>query len=162
MDVSPAQSQSGFTLIELLAVIVIAGILALMVTLQWPTGINLGGQARQLANDIRYTQGLAMTKGQRYYLIKQSATTYQILNAAGTPILLPTGSTTMTLNSGITFGTFTNLPNNLIAFDSRGTPYTTSTSPGTALAATATMTLVSGSASSSVTISPQTGQVSVP
>lgn len=162
MEVIFQKTQDGFTLIELIAVILIISILSAVAMMNWQAGIiDLGGEAKQLAGDIRYTQSLAMTKGQRYYLIKQSATTYQIMNAAGTAITLETGSTTMTLNNGITFGTLTNLPNNLIAFDGRGTPYTTSSSPGTALAATATIPLVSGSSTKTISILPQTGSVTV-
>lgn len=161
MDVISSKT-NGFTLVELLIVIAIISILTVTVLPKWQAGgINLGAQANQLASDIRYTQSLAMTSGQRYYLIKQSSNTYQILNASGSPITLAFGGTTMTLNSGITFGTLTNLPNSLIAFDGKGTPYTTSTSPGTILASTATMPLVSGSTTKTISITPETGRVTV-
>lgn len=162
MDVHFLKTNNGFTLLELIFVIAIIGIISVAVMPQWTgTNIDLGSEAMQLASDIRYTQSLAMTHGQRYYLIKQSATTYQIMNSAGSPVVLALGNTTMTLNSGITFGTLTNLPNNLVAFDGRGTPYTTSSSPGTALAATATIPLVSGGVTRTVSITATTGQVSI-
>ncbi len=157
--VSPAH---GFTLMEMVIVVLVVSILAVNVTLRWPaSSINLGAQAHQVANDIRYTQSLAMTNGQRYYLIRQSATTYQILSSAGTPVSFPLGNTTATLNSGITFGSWSNLPSNLIAFDAEGTPYTTSSSPGTALASNATIPLVSGSNTVSISILAGTGRVTV-
>ncbi len=156
------QSMQGFTLIELVLVILITSLIAVFVSLQWPANhVNIGAQAEQLANDIRYTQELAMTKGQRFYLIETSNTTYQIKNSAGTAALLALGKTTVTLNTGITFGTLTNLPNNLIAFNGDGTPYTTSTSPGTLLASAATIPLVSGSDTKTITISPETGRVTI-
>ncbi len=153
----------GFTLLELILVIVVISIMAVEVLpiMSTSTTISLLAQAKQLASDIRYTQTLAMTKGQRYYLIKQSSTTYQILSSAGTAVPLVMGNTTVTLNSRITFGTLTNLPNSLIEFDGRGTPYVTSASPGTALASTATIPLVSGGNTHTVSITPQTGEVSV-
>lgn len=156
------KKQSGFTLLELVIVIIVLSIISTVVLFNWPgMTVNVGGQAQQLANDIRYTQALAMSKGQRYYLIKQSSTTYQIKSTSGSTVLLALGNTTMTLNSGITFGSFTNLPNNLIAFDGKGAPYTDTGSPGTALSSTATMALVSGSNTKTISISPETGRVTV-
>lgn len=153
---------SGFSLIELVIVTIIASILAVFVLPLW-TGstVNVAGQADQLAADIMYTQSLALTTGQRYYLSRASATTYQIKNSAGTAIAYPgTNLTTITLKSGVSFGSFVNLPNNLIAFDGKGSPYTTSTSPGTALASTAQIPLTaSGTTTKTILIYPGTGVV---
>lgn len=153
----------GFTLIELIIVIVIVSILAAMPFLNWPSSsISLAGQAQQLANDIRYAQSLAMTKAQRYRLvISTGSNSYQILNSAGTAILFSSGSTTVTLNSGISFGTLSNLPNSLIAFDGNGIPYTTTGSPGTALAADASIPLQSSGNTTTVVITPLTGRVNI-
>lgn len=152
--------ESGFTLVELVTVIILLGIISTVVMIQWPgSTINLGAQAAQLAGDIRYTQALSMTKAQRYRLVIVSSTTYQITNSSGTAILNASGATTTTLNTGITFGTLANLPNSLIAFDTLGTPYVDTASPGTALASTASIPLVAGSKTATVTIAPQTGRV---
>lgn len=154
--------QQGFTLIELVIVILVISILSTFVIMNHPgTSINLGAEAKQLASDIRYTQALAMTKGTRYYLIKLSSTSYQINNAAGTPVTLPSGATSVTLTSGTTLGTLTNLPSDLIAFDGKGAPYTTSSSPGTALASTATIPVTNGTTTFTVSILPETGRVTV-
>lgn len=154
--------QQGFTLIEAVMVIIIIAILTVFAFSAWqgPT-INLGGQAQQLANDVRYAQSLAMTKGQRYRWVKTSANTYQIQNNAGSAILLAGGTTTATLNSGITFGTLTNLPNNLVNFDGRGTPYSDTATPGTALSADATIPITDSGQTHTITISFGTGQVAV-
>jgi len=153
---------SGFSIIELVLIIVIIGLLSISVFIKWPgLVINLGAQAEQLANDIRYTQSLSMTNGQRYRLVIASSNTYQILNNSGTAIKLAMGNSTMTLNSGITFGTLTNLPNNLIAFDGNGIPYTDTGNPGTQLSATATIPLVGSGNTKNVSISPQTGRTIV-
>ena len=163
MDRLRLQSMDGFTLIELSLVIIIISIISAVALLQMSpaTNINLGAQANQLASDIRYTQSLSMNKDQRYYLSKTSSNTYQILNAGGTAVILPMGNTTVTLNSGISFGTLTNLPNNLIAFDGKGAPYTSTGSGGTVLSSTATVPLTSGGVTRTVSINPTTGLVSV-
>src|SRR5688500_2844705 len=124
---------AGFTLIELISVVVIIGALSTAVFIKWPSfSINVPAQAAQLANDLRYTQSLSLSQGQRFRLVISSATTYQILNSSGVAILNASGNTTTTLGTGISFGTLTNLPNNLVAFDSRGVPYSDSGLPGTA------------------------------
>lgn len=152
----------GFTLMELVFVIAIIAIIGVVAMLSWiSSDVNAGGQAKQLAQDIAYTQSLAMSKGARYYLIITGSTTYQIRNASGTPVTLAFGNTTMTLNNGITFGSPTNLPNSLICFDGKGAPYTDTSSPGTALATSATIPLVTSSSTRTVSIAPITGSVSV-
>ncbi len=153
----------GFTLIEVIMVIVILGILAVMPLINMPSGsLTADGQAQQLASDLRYTQSLAMTKAQRYRLVITSGTrSYQILNTAGTAVRFASGNTTVTLSSGISFGTLTNLPNNLIAFDGEGVPYSTTGSPGTPLSANAAIPLQSSGSTKTVIVVPLTGQVDV-
>ena len=152
----------GFSLIEMVIVISVIAIIGVVSFMQWTgTDINVGGQAKQLASDIAYTQSLAMTKGVRYYLIITSSNTYEIRNASGTAQQMALGNTTATLNTEITFGSLTNLPNNLICFDGKGAPYTTSSSPGTALASTASIPLVTSNSTRTVNIAPVTGNVSV-
>ena len=151
----------GFSLIEVIMVIAVISILAVIPFFSLPSAsINLDGQAQQLANDIRYTQSLSMTKAQRYRLVI-GAGSYQILNTAGTAVQFASGNTTVTLNSGISFGTLTNLPNSLIAFDGNGIPYTTTGTPGTALAANATIPLQQSGSTKTVVITPLTGKVTV-
>lgn len=152
----------GFTLIEMLSVIILISILSIFVVINFPRySINLGGQAQQIANDIRLAQTLAMTRGQRYRWIRLSSTTYQIVNSAGIPLLMPGGTTIVTLSTGITFGTLTNLPNNLINFDGKGIPYTDTSSPGTPLAANASIPLTASGDIETITVNPGTGRVVV-
>jgi prepilin-type N-terminal cleavage/methylation domain-containing protein len=161
MDITPQKLQ-GFSLFELVIVLVVISILWIFTyfSLQDITN-NLEGQAQQIANDIRYAQSLSMTRGQRYRWVRASATTYQILNASGSPVTMIKGNTTVTLNSAISFGTLTNLPSNLIAFDGLGTPYIDTALPGTALSSTANITLTAGGQTKTIIISPGTGRVSV-
>ena len=150
----------GFTLIELVMVLILISILAVFASINWPgRSINLAAQAEQLVNDIRYAQTLGMTKGQRYRWVKTSATSYQITNNSGTAIIMPSGGTTITLGTGISFGTLINLPNNLIAFDGQGIPYIDTATPGTALAANASIPLTADGQTKTIVVSPQTGRV---
>lgn len=159
MDIS--SKQNGFTLIELIVVISLISILAAGVYLNWPgSTMNLAAQTRQLANDLRYTQALSMTTGQRYRLVRTSSNTYQILNSSGSAMVLM-GRTTITLASGITFGSLTNLPNSLVAFNGLGAPYTDTGNPGTPLSTTATLSLTTNGETRTVSITPETGRVSV-
>ena len=154
----------GASLIELVMIILIVGALAVMPLINWPgTGLNIDAQAKQFADDIRYTQSLSQSKAERYRIVEASATSYQILNSSGTPITFATGSTAITLNSGLSFGTWTNLSSNLIAFDGRGTPYLSTGTPGTALSAATsyTVTITGGGNTKTITITPITGMVLV-
>lgn len=153
----------GFSLIEFLIVIVIIAILAIMPLFNWPgTSINIGAEAQAFANDIRYTQSLSMTKNLRYHIAQITSTTYQIISSAGTPIILSNGLTTMTLNNGISFSSWGNLTNNLVEFDGRGVPYATvgSTTPLT-VGTVYQITLAGGGQTKSITVTPQTGKVTV-
>lgn len=153
------KSGAGFTLLELVMVILIVGIISVVAAPNWIGSESFGPEyeSRRVLNDIRYTQAMSMSSGQRYRWVRTSSSTYQILNESGTAIMLPSGSTSVTLSSGVTFGSFSNLPNNLIAFDSVGAPYTTSTYPGTALSSTATIPVTSSSNTRNVLIAAQTG-----
>lgn len=150
----------GFSLIELIMVMLVITILAVMPLFEWPgAGINVAAQGDLFANDIRYAQTLAMSKQQRYRIVRASANTYQILNTAGTPALLPSGGTTMTLDDGIIFGSWGNLTNNLIEFDSRGTPYLAIGSTPLSAGTTYQISLTGGGATKNIVITPQTGKV---
>lgn len=150
--------QGGFTVIELVLVILIVALIGVAVNpFKNQVSLSLQAEARRVLSDIRYTQALSMATGERYRWVRTSASTYQIIDIGGTAIALPNGSTTLTLSAGNTFGSFANLPNNLLAFDTTGAPYITANIPGTPLSSTATITLNNGTQSRSITILAQTG-----
>jgi MSHA pilin protein MshC len=154
------EKKSGFTLIELIVVIVIMTIISAYAVARWPgVNINLNAQAQQLANQIRYTQSQAFANNIQYR-INLTSTSYSITDINGNAVIDPvTGANTTSMSSGIT-ASFANLPNNLIAFDANGIPYTNSTAT-TVLASVAVITLSQGGVSRTVSISPQTGRVIV-
>jgi prepilin-type N-terminal cleavage/methylation domain-containing protein len=160
------QRYTGFTLIELIITMVIITIVFAVVYVKWPgTSTNVISEASALANDIRYAQNLSLTQAQRFRVAfnSPSANKYQVLNAAGNPIPLPAGSktTSVVLSNGAYFGGFTSLPNNIIVFDCKGTPYIDTGTPGTTLATTAAIVLTDGSTTKTIYIQTGTGRVTV-
>lgn len=155
--------EEGFTLVELVAIILLVGILAFTAVPRYlnKSIIDASVMAEQLANDIRYTQSLAMTSGQGNR-INLTASTYQITTSSGGPLVHPvTGSAgPITLNN-VTLSVNPALANSYVGFDSKGIPYTDMPA-GTVLTATTTITLTAGGNTRTVVVSPQTGRVLVP
>ena len=136
------RSYSGFTIIELIISIIIVGILATVISINFPhvaTNINLNAQAESLANDIRYAQNFAMTKGEHcQFEVFTQTNNYRINNS------------TIHLDKKISFGAITN---NLIIFNSNGVPYINNT-------ATINLTTTNGN-TATITIYPETGSVTI-
>jgi len=147
----------GFSLVELVTVLSLLAVLAAVAINRWPgSGINLAAQAEQLAADIRYAQALAMNRGQRYR-INFAADRYWLSDISGATALPNpvNGSNSVMLNGGITLSA----SDSFLVFDGNGAPYTTATTPGTALAVDAVITLSADGASQTLRVSPQTGRV---
>lgn len=144
---------------ELLIVIILVSIVAVIAVPRYATAPTLDGQTQQLLSDLRYTQMLAITHGQRFRLNFTLPSSYSITNLSGTTVPNPsTGANSVTLLSGITISSLINLANNLVAFDGNGIPYTNSTAT-TALAANATITLTANGLNRTITITQQTGSM---
>ncbi len=156
------QFNKGFTLVELLIVMILIGIVATMVMIGNPTeSIKVDNQAKRLASDLRYMQHLAMTQNTRTR-VNFSSTQYTLTEADGTTAInQPTLNTNIVaMPAGITLSN--NLPSSFVVFDSLGQPYSTAVTPGTLLTTTATITLTSGSDTETVSITPETGRVTIP
>ncbi len=154
-------AEHGFTLMELVVVVVLVGLLAFTVIPRMAgPSIGLDAQAEQLAADIRYTQSLAMTRGDRYR-INLAAASYQITDSSGAnPQVHPGTSSTnpVLLKSANLSGYNPPLINNYLVFDGRGVPYAVYNS-NTGMASNASITLTGGGASRIVVISSETGRV---
>ena len=151
--------QHGFTLIELILTILIISVLSVVAISRSSTqSINLDGQARQVANDIRFTQALAMHRGQRFR-INFSSDRYSIHYLDNSPYSHPaTNGTDILLASGISLSAAPIY----IVYDSEGTPFTTDVLPGTPLSTDAVITLTASSGETKeIRIMPETGKASV-
>ena len=154
--------QRGFTLVELVAIIVLVALLAFTALPRLPdvNAMDVSSLSEQLAADIRYTQTLSMTRGDRFRINLTSAT-YQITDSSGlNPEIHPgSGSTSAVVLEGVALSGYSPpLVNNYVAFDGRGIPYVDAS---TALSANATITLTAGGSTKSIVISPETGRVAV-
>jgi MSHA pilin protein MshC len=173
----------GFTLIELIIVMVLIGILTISISVGTSRvgNIAMAAQAAQVAQDIRYTQSLAMTQHQsfRIYFCNPSNTSdytvYQIIrDSDGTAVINPTTGTSnpTDLQTGIRFSS-SSVSGRRLVFDSQGTPYEgTSSSPFTSNQTVTLSVDTSGGGCSggscggtlpgcTITITPNTGYVSV-
>lgn len=153
---------AGFSIVQLIVVIIIISILAVFSVSRWAATITPTAGAEQLASDIRYTQSLAMTHGQRFRITFIGANSYSISTITGTVVPSSvTGANTVVLDNAAFYGVISNLPNSLIAFDGQGIPYTNAGAT-TPLAATATIQIVVGnSAIRVIQITQTTGRVSI-
>ena len=152
----------GFTLIELIMVMVVLGVVATVTAMRMPgAGLNVSAQAEQLASDIRYTQSLAMGRGQSFR-INFTAGTYQITDIGGVAQVHPGTGQTAAISLGTTVLSGYNPPyiNSYLAFDSLGVPYTDLTT--TTQTSLAILTLTGGGEAYTLRVVPQTGRVQVP
>lgn len=139
-------------------VIIVVGVTAAVVTPRWlENDLDVEAVARQLQNDIRYAQGLAMTRGQRHRVYFDVATGYRIADNTGATVTHPIDPDgVVALGSGVTV-TSNDFSSGYLSFDGRGTPYDGTT----AIAATTSVRLSKAGTTRTVRVTPQTGYVTV-
>jgi len=158
--------KSGFTLIEFIILIAIIAILSVHALIK-STGmsVRLRTQGLGLASDLRYTQTLSMTHGQRYCLVFGTQN-YQVVNSATSlPETLGAGST-VALGAGISYGSFSPVLT-MIIFDSHGAPYYSTSATcnaanaaaATSISSAASIGLIRGTQSIAILITPETGWI---
>ena len=147
----------GFTLIELVIVMIIMAIIAAFIAIRMPE-VDLGNQASQIVNNIRYAQSLAISANlrHRFYFssTSYSLASYDQTSGVETFIYFPqAGSTSVTLGSGISF---VKPPTpNCIAFNGRGQPCDCAS--GAVAAGDTVVRIGSGATTKNVIITASTG-----
>lgn len=152
---------AGFTYIELIVILVIVGLISVAVLPRVPgQGIETGPEVTQLASDLRYAQLRSMNEGQRLcltfastgYALSTAASgcTAGVPSAAGLPSPLILRDASLTVQG---------LPNNLIAFDGMGAPYSSVGAAAAPLTAPAVLTVTVAGVSGTITVTPTTGLI---
>jgi len=147
----------GFTAVEVIVAVVIVVILAAFASPMFNgTAATSRTSADLVAQDICYVQALSMSRGQDYRIYFYAAS-YQIKDGNGNPMIIPSSgkSAPVNLASGQTFQS--NGFTSYLAFDSMGRPYNGTT----ALASATSVSITDGSRSTTITVSANTGAVTV-
>ncbi len=161
----------GFTFIELVVVMIVLGIAALLAVPMFSSAADsqLQAAANTIAADLEYVKNLAITRQMNLTVVFDSANESYLVQetATGTTIAHPTkAGSTFTVNFAPDHRTnqvdFTALFDGVssITFDYLGTPYS-GTGTASAMAA-GQISLTAGTFSTTVTVEPVTGYVSIP
>ncbi|MDB5174941.1 MAG: putative fimbrial protein [Phycisphaerales bacterium] len=173
MGMTIRSKRPGFTLIEILVVVVIMGLTSAIILPQLGSrdDIKTVSAARGLASDLLYAQSRSIATGTMQYVVfNVSSGKYDVMDSLGpaniishpvlhTPYEIVFGTAplqSVSLNSVSFDGTTT------IAFDTLGVPYSYASATQTLAPLTAgTIVLKSGSATTTVTVQPYSGEIKV-
>lgn len=118
----PSSRRPAFSIAEIVAVV---AVLAIILTISFPTFNSLraryilGGDAKLLAADLRYTQQLSVTEQTLYELrLTPLSRSYEIVKL-GSPEVI---HKTVTLDNSVTIVNPTGLTDNLVNFNASGAP----------------------------------------
>jgi prepilin-type N-terminal cleavage/methylation domain-containing protein len=168
--------RSGFTLIEILVMVVILGIMAAVILPQLGTTNDQKSMAaaRVVMADLLYAQSRSISLQQMHYVqFNTSNGTYQVMTSVSPAVMINNpmsgqaytvrfGSSSTTGLQSMQLGSANFDGQTVIAFDSMGVPYSYNTSTSTATAlVSGTIVITSGAASSTITVAPFSGQLSV-
>jgi len=172
----PCRCRRGFTLIEILGVVFILGVMAAVILPQLGTtnDQNSMAAARTVMADLLYAQSRAISLQKMHYVqFNTSNGTYQVMTSVSPAVVINNpvsgqgytvtfGSSSTTGLQSMSLGSANFDGQTVIAFDSMGVPYSYNTSTSTATAlVSGTIVLTSGTASSTITVAPFSGQLSV-
>jgi prepilin-type N-terminal cleavage/methylation domain-containing protein len=146
-----AVEDKGFTLIELALVVVILAVMAVSVSVAFRTSEgDLDAVSIALRSNIELAQDLAITNGSAFGFRSINATSYEIFNGApGTPAIDPLTQGNFVVNiSPVQFSGVVQA----ISFDARGVPSNPTD---------ATITLIDGGHTRTLTVSSETGVVTL-
>ena len=149
------------SLLELVLAIVIMGILATVAILAGfnatQAGFSVNAEADRVASNIRYVQLQAMTEDEPLRFNIDSSTSYSLTDLSGNAENRPALKGNSVSLTDISLST--DLPNDCVAFDSKGDAYTSCTDTSTAFTSERSITLTEGGQSVTLLIKPHSGTV---
>ena len=146
----------GFSSVEALLVLALSGILAVGAVLFLPSlgGVNLNSAAIQVRRDIEYARQNAMNTGQASGVVFVSSGSYTVYQGTvSTPLNSPLTLAPMIVTLSSSFPGVTISSSYTVEFDRTGKP---STGGG------GSVTLSSGSSSATISVTANTGRVTIP
>ncbi len=172
----PCCRRRGFTLIEILGVVVILGVMAAIILPQLgnTNDQNSLAGARTVMADLLYAQSRSISLQKMHYVqFNTTNGTYQVMTSVSPSVVInnPVSGQAYTVTFGtastsglqsMQLGSASFDGQTVLAFDAVGVPYSYNTSTSTATAlVSGTIVVKSGAATSTITIAPFSGQLSV-
>lgn len=174
---SPARNRPGFTFIEILVVVLILGIASAIILPQISSrnDLDTASAARTVMADLLYAQNRAIATQQSHYVVFNVAgQSYSLYSGSSGPTTLLThpingNSYVMTfgpagannISSNVTLGSVSFNGQNTIAFNELGVPYGYNSGSSVPLSQPGTIVLNCGSYSLTISVTQDTGEITV-